>query len=141
MDAMAKMRVPAVVAPGCLDMANFGEFDTVPEQYKERNFYIHNPQVTLMRTNEKECAELGEILAKKTNANQAATAILLPLKGVSVIAQEGQPFYDKQADEALFNAIRNNYQGELIELDCDINDSKFAMTAANTLIKLINDHQ
>ena len=141
MDAMSKMKIPAVVAPGCLDMANFGEFDSVPDKYKQRDFYIHNPQVTLMRTNEAECTKLGEVLAEKTNANQAQTAILLPLKGVSIIAQEGQPFYNKQADDALFEAIRSNYKGELIELDCDINNSEFSKAAAEKLIKIINNHQ
>ena len=65
MDAMSKAKVPAVISPGCLDMANFGERDTVPEQFADRLFYIHNPQVTLMRTNPEECAELGKIIPKK----------------------------------------------------------------------------
>lgn len=137
MDSMSKMKVPAVIAPGCLDMANFGELDSVPSKYKDRNLYIHNPQVTLMRTNVEECAQLGKIIAEKANANTAPTAMMIPLKGVSVISQSGQPFYDEQADEALFDEIRKNYDGELIELDCDINDFHFAETAASQLIKLI----
>ena len=104
MDAMAKAQVPAVIAPGCLDMANFGERDSVPAQYEGRTFYIHNPQVTLMRTNAEECAQLGQIIADKANANPAATRMLLPLQGISVVAQQGQPFYDAAADEALFTA-------------------------------------
>ena len=71
MDAMSKAKVPAVVSPGCLDMANFGERDSVPEKFEGRNFYIHNPQVTLMRTNAEECAELGKIIAESQLGAQA----------------------------------------------------------------------
>ena len=137
MDAMSAAKVPTVVAPGCVDMANFGERDSVPAEFEGRTFYIHNPQVTLMRTNAEECAKLGQIIADKTNANSAPTAMMFPLKGVSVIAQEGQSFYDKAADDALFDAIRTNYQGEVIEMDCDINHEDFAVAAANQLLSLI----
>lgn len=138
MDAMSKMSVPTVVAPGCVDMANFGERDTVPAEFEGRNFYIHNAQVTLMRTTAEECAELGKILAEKTNANPAPTSMFLPLKGVSVISQEGQAFYDKAADDALFTAIKENYKGEVTEMDCDINDESFAFAVAESLISLMN---
>jgi len=138
MDAMTKMKVPTVVAPGCVDMANFGESATVPAEFEDRLFYIHNAQVTLMRTTAEECTQLGKILADKTNANEAPTAMLLPLKGVSVISQENQPFYDPDADKALFTSIKENYQGEVIEMDCDINDESFAVAAAKQLINLIN---
>lgn len=139
MDAMTKLKVPAIIAPGCLDMANFGERDSVPAQFEGRNFYIHNPQVTLMRTNAEECSQLGKIIAEKTNANPAPTKILIPLKGISVVAQPGQPFHDPAADEALFSAIKANYKGDLIEIDTNINDDSFATTAAKELIKLIEN--
>lgn len=138
MDAMSKMKVPTVVSPGCVDMANFGERESVPAEFEDRLFYIHNAQVTLMRTTASECAELGKILAEKTNANPAPTSMILPLKGVSVISQEGQPFYDKDADTALFDSIKESYKGDVIEMDCDINDESFAVAAAEQLIKLMN---
>ncbi|MGB0143830.1 MAG: Tm-1-like ATP-binding domain-containing protein, partial [Akkermansiaceae bacterium] len=102
MDAMAKAKVPAVVAPGCLDMANYGERETLPAQHEDRTIYIHNPQVTLVRTNAAECAQLGKILAEKANANPAPTAILNPRKAISIISAEGQSFFDPKADQALF---------------------------------------
>ena len=126
MDAMSKAGIPAVVAPGCVDMANFGERATVPAKYEGRNFYIHIAQVTLMRTNAAECDELGKIIAKKCNANDAATAIMLPLKAVSVISAAGQSFYDKEADDALFNAIRKNAEVEVCEFNEEINSEVFA---------------
>ena len=137
MDAMSKAKVPAVVSPGCLDMANFGERDSVPEKFEGRNFYIHNPQVTLMRTNAEECAELGKIIAEKANANPAPTVILNPLKTVSVISAEGQPFYDPEADKALFSSIHQHAKVEVIDFDEEINSEVFAQAAAHKLLELI----
>lgn len=137
MDAMTKAKVPAVVAPGCVDMANFGSRETVPPEFEGRNFYIHNPQVTLMRTNARECAEIGKVIAIKANANTAPVAILNPLKAVSEINGEGQAFYDQEADTALFKAIRTNAQVEVIDLEETINSSVFARACAEKLLELI----
>ena len=137
MDAMTKAKVPAVVAPGCVDMANFGSRETVPPEFEGRNFYIHNPQVTLMRTNAKECAEIGKVIAIKANANTAPVAILNPLKAVSEINGEGQAFYDQEADTALFKAIRTNAQVEVIDLEETINSFVFARACAEKLLELI----
>lgn len=137
MDAMTKANVPAVIAPGCVDMANFGARETVPEIFEGRNFYIHNPQVTLMRTNAAECSQIGEVIAAKANANSAPVAILNPLKAVSEINGEGQAFYDPEADTALFEAIRSNAKVEVIDLDEPINSPNFAKACAEKLLELI----
>lgn len=138
MDAMAKAKVPAVVAPGCLDMANYGEWETLPAQHEDRTIYIHNPQVTLLRTNAAECAQLGTILAEKANANPAPTAILNPRKAISIISAEGQSFFDPEADQALFDAIHENATCEVIDYDEEINSEVFARGAAEKLLSLIN---
>ena len=137
LDAMSKAKIPAVVVPGCVDMVNFGERDAVPEQFEGRNFYIHNPQITLMRTTADECRQIGQILAEKANANTAPVEILLPLKAVSEINGEGGPFYDSEADQALWNAIRANATVRVQELDEPINSKTFAETCAHTLLDLI----
>jgi uncharacterized protein (UPF0261 family) len=137
MDAAAKANVPVVVAPGCLDMVNFGEMASVPTKFKGRNLYIHNPQITLMRTTADECRQLGEIVAKKANAYQAGTAIMIPLKAISVISAAGQPFHDAAADEALFSALKANAKVPVQEFDLAINDKEFAQACAYKLIELI----
>ncbi len=137
MDAMTKASVPAVVAPGCLDMANYGERDSVPSEMEGRNFYIHNPQVTLMRTSAEECAQLGKIIAEKANANASPVSIMLPTQAISVISAEGQPFHDPQADAALFGAIRDNAKVEVTELDTEINSPDFAEACARKLLELL----
>ena len=118
-------------------MVNFGEPETVPEKYEGRNFYHHNPQVTLMRTTSDECSELGKILAKKVNAYTAPVTVLLPTKAISIISAEGQSFYNPDADAALFSAIKENLSEsvELIEVDAEINDPVFSEACAEALLK------
>lgn len=137
LNATARARVPAVIAPGCLDMVNFGEPASVPEKYAARNFYHHNPQVTLMRTTPDECDQLGKILAEKTNAYTAPTAILLPMKAISVISAAGQPFHDEAADQALFGAIQTNSSHPVIAIEQEINSPEFARACAEKLIELM----
>lgn len=137
MDAAAKAGVPVVIAPGCLDMVNFGEKPSVPAKFAGRNFYIHNPQVTLMRTTPAECSALGRILAEKANAC-ASAAILIPRKAISVISAAGQPFHDAAADEALFGAIRENARVPVKEFEVEINSPAFARTCAEKLLEMMN---
>ena len=139
LNAAGKTGTPAIVTPGCLDMVNFGERASVPEKFAGRVFYQHNPQVTLMRTNAEECAELGRILAEKVNAYTGPVSVLLPLKAISIISAAGQPFHDAAADAALFAAIRQHLKPgiPLIELDCEINAPEFSTACAGALMKMM----
>lgn len=121
--------LPQVVSVGALDMVNFGARETVPPQFEDRTLYVHNPQVTLMRTTADESAELGRRIARKLSAATGPVSLFLPLRGVSMIDVEGQPFHDPDADAALFAALREGIDRdrvELVELDCDVNDPAFA---------------
>lgn len=137
LDAMTRAAVPAVIAPGCLDMVNFGERDTVPQEFEERAIYEHNPQVTLVRTSAEECDELGRILARKANANGAPTAILIPTRAISIISAAGQAFHDPVADAGLFEAIREEAEVEVQELAVEINSEEFAKACAGKLLELM----
>ncbi len=136
-----KVGVPQVVSLGALDMVNFGPMETVPERFRSRNLYVHNPSVTLMRTTPKECAELGARVARKLSAATGPTALFVPLRGVSMIATEGQPFHDPEADEALFSAVREHLgpNVELHELDMDVNDPRFALAMADRLHEMLRE--
>ena len=133
--------LPQVVSLGALDMVNFGPRETVPEKFDDRNIYVHNPTVTLMRTTREESGELGRMIGRKLSAAEGPTALFVPLKGVSMIAVEGQPFHDAAADEALFAALRETVDGsvEVHELDTDINDPEFAVAMADRLHALIQE--
>lgn len=136
LDAAARRGIPAVVAPGCLDMVNFGAPETIPAAFAGRHFHRHNAQVTLMRTTPEECRDLGRILAQKVNASVGPVTVLLPLGGISMIAVPGQPFHDPAADDALFSAIRKWLSPgiPLVELDCAINDPPFAEECVERLL-------
>ncbi|HEX3798636.1 MAG TPA: Tm-1-like ATP-binding domain-containing protein [Verrucomicrobiae bacterium] len=139
LEAAAKNGVPAVVAPGCLDMVNFHGPETIPAKFKGRKFYPHNPQVTLMRTTADECAQLGLIIANKLNISTGPVTVLLPHGGISVISQPSQPFADTDADQKLFGALKRGLRPdiEVIEMDCAINDPAFAEACAGALLKNI----
>lgn len=131
--------VPQVISVGALDMVNFGPRETVPAKFAERQFHIHNSNVTLMRTTPAENRQLGLEIARKAAAAIGPTAILLPLQGISAIDQSGQPFNDPSAREALFEAVRQNRGSvELIELNNHINDPEFATAAAAKLLELVS---
>jgi uncharacterized protein (UPF0261 family) len=120
-------------------MVNFGPPETVPEKFRGRRFYQHNPTVTLMRTTPEENDALGKEIAHKASAARGPTAVLVPLRGVSAIDAEGQPFWWPEADAALFQSLRNwiSPHVPLIELDLHINDPAFARAAASTLLEMI----
>jgi uncharacterized protein (UPF0261 family) len=128
LEAAGRVGLPQVVSLGALDMVNFGARDTVPPQFAERNLYVHNPSVTLMRTTVEECAELGRRIAAKLSAAKGPVALFVPLGGVSMIDAPGQPFYDAEADAALFSALRSGLgeNVELVEMENNVNDDAFA---------------
>lgn len=139
LEAAAIAGIPQVVAPGCLDMANFGGPETVPERYRGRKCYAWNPTVTLMRTNVEENAALGRILAEKVNMSTAPVTVFLPLKGVSQLDSPGGDFWWPEADRALYEAIRAHLRADIpiVALDLNINDPAFADAAAERLLKYV----
>jgi uncharacterized protein (UPF0261 family) len=142
LEAAGAAAVPQVVSLGALDMVNFGPKDTVPERFAERNLYVHNPTVTLMRTTAEENAELGRRIAEKLNRAGSPTVLFVPLGGVSAIDVDGQPFHDPQADAALFDALREHLDRDRVEvreIDAQVNDPAFATAMADRLHELIHD--
>jgi uncharacterized protein (UPF0261 family) len=136
--AAGKAGIPQVVSTGALDMANFYAPESVPARFKDRLFYKHNANVTLMRTTPEENAQIGAGMARKLSAAKGRVAVLLPKRGVSAIDKEGQPFDDPAARKALHDAIRSGLRGvEVDELDLHINDPEFADAAARKLIELM----
>ena len=141
LEAAANAGIPQVIAPGCVDMVNFGAMDTVPEKFKERQFYQWNPNVTLMRTTPEENREMGRIFAEKANASSGPVVFMLPLKGVSMLDLKGEIFYSPEANDAIFNAIRKNVGThiQVIEMDVDINDTAFSDRAAQELLNMMKE--
>jgi uncharacterized protein (UPF0261 family) len=143
LDAAAKAGIPAIIAPGCLDMVNFGEPQTVPERFKGRTFYQHNPQVTLMRTTPDECAQLGRIIAEKANTYRGPVTVMIPKKAISIISAPGQSFHDPAADAALFTSLKGALEPSVpvVEMDCEINDPAFAEACARKLLEQLGSRK
>ncbi len=130
MDVFARHALPYVGSCGALDMVNFGGWDSVPERFKSRKLYRHNPTVTLMRTTVDENRLIGEFIAAKLNAMLGPVRFLIPEGGVSAIDKPGQPFHDPEADRMLFNTIEQHFRAgserKLICLPHHLNDDAFA---------------
>jgi uncharacterized protein (UPF0261 family) len=128
--AIARTRLPYVGSCGALDMVNFGAIQTVPEHYRKRNLYIHNPQVTLVRTTAEENARIGTWIGERLNRCEGQVRFLLPEGGVSVIDAPGKPFHDPDADAALFAAIEatvaETARRRVIRVPHALNDPAFA---------------
>jgi uncharacterized protein (UPF0261 family) len=141
LDAAGRRGLPHLIVPGCVDMANFGAPSSVPVKYREANrlFYEWNPSVTLMRTNVEENRQMGEIFARKANAAKGPVAFLIPLGGVSMLDGDGQPFCDRAADQAMFEAIKKDLRPGIpfVEVDLNINDPEFAAQAVESIVQLI----
>ena len=128
--AVIRGRVPYVGSVGALDMVNFGAPDTVPERYRQRRLHVHNPQVTLMRTTPDENERMGKWIGDRLNQMDGPVRFFLPEGGVSALDAPGQPFWDADADAALFRAleqtVRQTGNRQLIRIKKHINDPEFA---------------
>ncbi|MFK7752033.1 MAG: Tm-1-like ATP-binding domain-containing protein, partial [Sedimentitalea sp.] len=135
-DAMIADGRPYIGACGALDMVNFNAPDTVPEHYRGRLFYEHNPQITLMRTTPEENAEIGQFIGEKLNQMNGVVRFFLPEGGVSALDAPGQPFWDPAANAALFKAledtVRPTANRQLVRTPHNINDPEFAQLVVKT---------
>ena len=139
--AISRTRVPYIGAAGALDMVNFGAPDTIPERYRQRKFHAHNPQVTLMRTTPEENARIGRWIGERLNRMDGPVRFFLPEGGVSALDAPGRPFWDPEADAALFEAleatVRQTGTRQLIRLKHNINDPEFASAIVSAFRSLI----
>jgi uncharacterized protein (UPF0261 family) len=139
LEAAGEVGLSQVVSLGALDMVNFGPRASVPDRFEGRNLYVHNPTVTLMRTTPDECRELGRRIGRKLSDANGPTVLFVPLAGVSMIAVEGQPFHDPDADAALLEGLAETLSQdvEVHRLPLDVNDEGFAVAMADRLDELI----
>ena len=143
--AASKMGIPQVVSLGGLEIVNFGPRASVPEKFSDRLLYEHNPDITLIRTSREESQILGKRLTERlrTHATKADNVrVFIPMAGLSMISTKGGPYHDRDADQALFEAIERGLKGsgiDVIKDERDINDTGFARDMAETLMKLLRE--
>ena len=138
--AFARTRLPYVGSVGALDMVNFWAPSTIPEHYRGRLFYEHNPNVTLMRTTAQECRAIGEWIGARLALCEGPVHVLIPEKGVSALDIEGGAFFDPEADAVLFEAIERtikpNDTRRVTRLPLHINDTEFAKAAVAAFLDI-----
>jgi len=139
--AIIRSRVPFIGSAGALDMVNFGAPDTIPERYRQRKLHVHNPQVTLMRTTTEKNERIGRWIGDKLIRLDGPVRFFLQEGGVSALDAPGQPFFDPEADAALFGAlersVRQTSNRQLIRLRHNINEPEFASAIVNALRPLV----
>ncbi|MEU2390943.1 Tm-1-like ATP-binding domain-containing protein [Streptomyces sp. NPDC007369] len=138
--AAGRAGVPQVVSLGALDMVKFGPLDSLPERARYRRVRVHNPSITVVRTTEAECAELGRRVAAKLRTATGPTEVCVPLQGLSTLGAPGGPYHDPVADRALFSALREGLRGSAAavhDYDTHINDPAFGRAAADRLHAVI----
>lgn len=132
-DAVVGAGIPCVMSLGACDMVNFGGRSTVPEQFENRQLYVHNSEITLMRTTPEENLQMAGFIAAKLNKSTGPVTLLIPEKGVSLIDVDGQPFHDPDADKALFEELEKLVQQsdtrKIKRVPHAINDPEFAAFA------------
>jgi uncharacterized protein (UPF0261 family) len=139
LEAAAMAGIPNIISVGATDMTNFGPMSTVPERYKSRKLYEHNPVVTLMRTSQQEAAQVGALIVSKLKnhtKNPSMVQVWLPKGGISMIATPGGPFADREADTILFQVIKEGLAQsgiEVVEDERSVNDAGFAHAIAEAL--------
>ena len=140
--AVARSRAPYLGSCGALDMVNFGAPETVPQPYRGRKLYPHNPQITLMRTTVDENVRQGRWIAERLNQCEGEVRFLLPMGGVSALDAPDQPFWDPAADAALFDTLAADLlqtdRRKLVRLPYHINDTQFAQAGVKEFLKIVN---
>nr|WP_276555636.1 Tm-1-like ATP-binding domain-containing protein [Bradyrhizobium elkanii] len=135
--AASQQKIPQVIAPGAVDMVNFGLQSSVPDQFRGRQFYAHTPYTTLMRTTASENASIGRLTAERLSRAKGPAIVLWPAKGVSDYDRQGGIFYDPDADKAWLDAVKEHLPTHFIvrDLNCHINDGEFAEAAATWILE------
>jgi uncharacterized protein (UPF0261 family) len=143
LEIAAKMGIPMIVSVGACDMVNFGPKDTVPQNYHDRNLFVHNPAVTLMRTTPEENIKIGQFIVDKLTSNASnpsAIRVLIPEKGISMIDVPNKPFHDPEADKALFETIEKGLEASKIvveKYEANINDEVFVGHVVSAILEVM----
>jgi len=134
--AAGRAGIPHWVAPGAVDMVNFGPPDTIPEQFRHRTLYRHSAYTTLMRTSPEENRRIGEIVGERLAAGRGARRICWTGGGFSDYDRPGGPFHDPAADLEWLRGVQSRLHPdvELVSLDEHINAPAVAAGAVDWMV-------
>jgi len=141
LEAAGKKGIPQLVVPGKTDILTFGAGLGLPERFKGRKVWMHNPDLGLVRLNKEEMVLVGESMVKKLNTTVGPTAVIIPKLGLSGYGKGWEAFYDEEADFALFEILKKlKPEIQVVEVDAGINDRIFAEKATDLLEQLMQKH-
>jgi uncharacterized protein (UPF0261 family) len=141
LERVGALGLPQVVVPGCVDFTVHGPRDEVPDRFKDRPAYYHNPEFTLVRVLQDEMVEIGRIMARKLNAARGPLVVVVPTQGLSIPNVPGGAFWDPAADAAFRDALRADLRPDipLVLVDAHINDPSFADRVADEFLNLMHE--
>lgn len=139
-EAAGRKGIPQLIVPGKLDVITFNPEVGVPQRFKGRRVWIHNPEVGVIRLNKEEMSMVGEVMVEKVNKARGPTAVIIPTRGLSGYGKGWEDFYDGEADFTLFTLLKEKLKSEIrvVEVDAHINDKVFAERATELLDELMH---
>lgn len=128
LEAAGRIGIPQVIVPGCVDFFAQGPPDTIPEKWRDRKKYYHNPAYTLIRPTVEEMKEIALRLSRKVNAATGPVKVVLPLQGMSIGGLEGGSTHDPLGDRAFFETLKKSLRADIpvVEEEMHINEQAFA---------------
>lgn len=133
--------VPQLVVPGCVDFFNQGARSELPERYRERKLYYHNPVATLVRLTADEGVALGRVVAARLFGSRGPTQVLCPARGFSLADVEGGALWDPEADRAFIDSLRAALPPAIPfeEIDAHVDDPGFADLTVTRYLSLTKE--
>jgi len=143
LETAGKKGIPQVVVPGCLVYYVAGPVDSLPPETRERKYYVHSPELTLVRATPQELTHIGKVVAKKLNLAKGPLKVFIPLKGFCAPDKEGSVLFDPEGNTAFINSLKKDLDKHIpiVEVNAHINDSEFIDLAAGEFIKMMNDNK
>jgi len=138
--AAGKKGIPQLVSTGCVDFFVQGAAETIPEKWRDRKMYYHNPKFTLIRTSPVEMQTIGATAAEKLNQAKGPVTVILPLNGMSISGLEGGSTHDPEGDRTLFDTLRKGLRKDIRVIDADlhINEESFADLVVEEFVALMS---
>ncbi|HSR12284.1 MAG TPA: Tm-1-like ATP-binding domain-containing protein, partial [Thermodesulfobacteriota bacterium] len=128
LEAAGKLGIPQIFIPGCVDFFAVGPADTVPEKWRDRQKYYHNPAYTLIRPSHAEMKTVAEAYARKLNAAKGPVIVILPLRGMSIGGLKGGSTHDPEGDRIFFETLKKGLRKDIpvYEMDNHVNEEPLA---------------
>ncbi len=143
MEAAGREGIPQIIIPGCIDFFGFGPVETIPEKWRNRKKYYHNPIYTLIRPSHEEMKQVAEVMARKLNSARGLVRVVLPLRGMSIGGLEGGSSHDPEGDRIFFQTLKKGLKPHIpvYELDCHVNEETLAVKVVEEFLQVMNSEK